>query len=167
MLLEPENLFLQVSMHNSARSTTINCLHRCLRYSVHLPKPGAISKIVSVGTKRCILGKMVPHHSWSVPPQDSRPTFTKTRPIDNVVPSLPVCFNCGHWVHQMDSELDLFDKRYTCTLVHIRKRLMPSMVGFSAFQDVQSGFAVVFENWFLNPTYKVRPSRLRILLRPL
>ena len=67
----------------------------------------------------------------------------------------------------MDSELDLFDKRYTCTLVHIRKRLMPSMVGFSAFQDVQSGFAVVFENWFLNPTYKVRPSRLRILLRPL
>src|SRR3954452_11529156 len=59
---------LQCSMHFSARSTRINRSARSLRYCVHLPKPGAISRMVRAGTYAWMRGSSAPYQSAGVPP---------------------------------------------------------------------------------------------------
>src|SRR5262245_56093889 len=55
-------------MHFSDKSTRSKLLQRPARKCVHLPNPGAISKIVSVGTNAWIRGRIVPYHCMSVQP---------------------------------------------------------------------------------------------------
>src|SRR3972149_5437174 len=62
------NVSLQIFMHSSDKSTKTSFLHSGAKKRVHLPWPGAISKMVSVGTKACIRDNIVKYHSMSVPP---------------------------------------------------------------------------------------------------
>src|SRR6516164_352062 len=58
-----------LSMHFSVKSTRTSRLHKSLRNAVHRPYPGAISRIVSAGTKALMRGRREPYHCMRVLPQ--------------------------------------------------------------------------------------------------
>src|SRR3954453_11674964 len=81
---------LQCSMHFSARSTRINRSARSLRYCVHLPKPGAISRMVPAGTYAWMRGSRAPYQSAGVPPHQ---VDHSSPDVDQSQDSLKTSFN--------------------------------------------------------------------------
>src|SRR3954451_5516082 len=81
---------LQCSMHFSARSTRISRSARSLRYCVHRPKPGAISRMVPVGTNEWMRGSRAPYQRAGVPPHQ---VDHSSPDVDQSQDSLKTSFN--------------------------------------------------------------------------
>ncbi len=100
--LMPPKVWRHVVMHCADRSIPKYCLQAGRRNLVHLPKPGAISRIRPAGKKRWRRGSKDPNHCASLPPQvslhssppvfQSYPPFQKSRfhAVSGTLPS-PWC----------------------------------------------------------------------------
>src|SRR3954447_7853404 len=90
MFFASANRVLQCSMHFSARSTRISRSARSLRYCVHRPKPGAISRMVPVGTNEWMRGSRAPYQRAGVPPHQ---VDHSSPDVDQSQDSLKTSFN--------------------------------------------------------------------------
>src|SRR3954447_20887582 len=80
----------QCPTHLSARSTRISRSARSLRYCVHRPKPGAISRMVPVGTNEWMRGSRAPYQRAGVPPHQ---VDHSSPDVDQSQDSLKTSFN--------------------------------------------------------------------------